>query len=239
MTNEPDYIYLILDYLDQNEDTVFSFPDILKNLSIPDDNNRLMDSLYTTLTDKKWIGGTIDYNYVHLTPEGRLHLNEIKFNLKPPPPIGTQNIMRDNYSSSNQSGQSSSKEIIFSYAWGDESEQRESREKIVNDLYHSLVKEGYKVIRDKYDLGYRGFISDFMARIGQGQNIVVAISKKYVKSPYCMFELYEISRNSNFDKYQFSQKVLPIMVEFIDFGEPTVIEEYLPIGKQNITIGTI
>lgn len=117
-------------------------------------------------------------------------------------------------------------EIFFSYAWGDENEKGESREKIVDELYQFLQQEGYKTVRDKYDLGYRGYISDFMTRIGQSKNIVVIISKKYVKSPYCMFELYEIARNSNFDKYQFSQKVLPIMIDFIDFGKSEVIEEY-------------
>ena len=81
--------------------------------------------------------------------------------------------------------------------------------KIVNDLYESLKQDGYEVVRDKYDLGYRGFISDFMARIGAGKNIVIAISRKYVKSPYCMFELYEIARNSGFDKYKFRERVLP------------------------------
>ncbi len=32
-------------------------------------------------------------------------------------------------------------EIFFSYAWGDENEQGESREKIVNELYESLVRD--------------------------------------------------------------------------------------------------
>jgi TIR domain len=122
-------------------------------------------------------------------------------------------------------------EIFFSYAWGDEKETGESRENLVNDLYESLVQDGYHVIRDKYDLGYRGYISDFMVKIGQGKNVIVAISQKYVKSPYCMFELYEIARNSNFDKYQFSKKVLPIMIDFIDFNKPEILQEYLFVWK--------
>ena len=121
----------------------------------------------------------------------------------------------------------SNNEIFFSYGWGDEKEAGESREKIVNDLYESLKQDGYKVVRDKYDLDYRGFISDFMHRIGEGKNIIVAISKKYVKSPYCMFELYEIARNAGFDKYRFSERVLPVIAESIDFSQPLVLEEYL------------
>jgi hypothetical protein len=89
---------------------------------------------------------------------------------------------------------STDSQIYFSYAWGDENEQGESREKIVNELYQSLKRDHYKVIRDKNDIEYKGFISEFMRRIGEGKCVVVVISKKYLKSPYCMFELYEIAR---------------------------------------------
>ena len=116
--------------------------------------------------------------------------------------------------------------IYFSYAWGDAKEQGESREKIVDDLYNELLKEGYQVIRDKMDLGYRGFISDFMKEIGKGDIIVVATSDKYFHSPYCMFELYEIARNCKFDKNIFAEKSLPIMVEFIDFSKPVILDKY-------------
>lgn len=117
-------------------------------------------------------------------------------------------------------------EIFFSYAWGDDKEKDVSREKVVNELYESLKKEDYNLVRDKVDLGYKGFISDFMTRIGKGDLIIVVLSKKYVKSAYCMFELYEIARNSKFEKELFREKVLPIVVEFVDFTDTFVLEEY-------------
>lgn len=109
--------------------------------------------------------------------------------------------------------------------WGDE-EKGETREEIVNQLYDSLEKDGYTLKRDKMDLGYRGFISDFMQEIGEGDLIVVVISDKYAKSPNCMFELYEIARNNKFDKDLFRKRVLPIMVEFIDFSDPVTLDSY-------------
>jgi GTPase SAR1 family protein len=124
-----------------------------------------------------------------------------------------------------ESPKPSTKKIYFSYAWGDK-EKGETREEIVNQLYDSLEKDGYTLKRDKMDLGYRGFISDFMQEIGEGDLIVVVISNKYVKSPYCMFELYEIARNCKFDKSLFAQRILPIMVEFIDFSDPFILEPY-------------
>ncbi len=119
-----------------------------------------------------------------------------------------------------------SPEIFFSYAWGDKEEEGESREKVVNEVYDSLKKEGYTVIRDKMDLGYRGFISEFVDRIGKGDLIVVVTSDKYFRSPYCMYELYKIALDSKLDRHHFADRVLPIAFEFIDFADPVVIELY-------------
>jgi len=140
-------------------------------------------------------------------------------------------LNNNNQTSMNSENSNYSPKIYFSYAWGDAREEGESREKIVDDLYNELVKENFNLVRDKMDLGYRGFISDFMKQIGQGDLIVVATSDKYFRSPYCMYELYEIARNCKFDKNIFAQKSLPIMVEFIDFSKPKILKEYITYWK--------
>ena len=89
--------------------------------------------------------------------------------------------------------------IYISYAWGDAQETGASREDIVNRLYASLIADGYAVKRDKMDLSYKGLISEFMRELGQGDCIVVVISDKYLKSPFCMYELLEIHRHLQFD----------------------------------------
>src|SRR5687768_458094 len=103
-------------------------------------------------------------------------------------------------------------EIFFSYAWGDENEHGESREKIVDELYKSLIEDGYLVIRDKVDGIYKGLISEFMRRIGRGNCIVIAISNKYLKSPNCMFELLEIYRKSNSEINEMKEKIFPLIL---------------------------
>lgn len=118
-------------------------------------------------------------------------------------------------------------EIFFSYAWGDDKEDGESREQIINELYKSLKSENYSVIRDKVDLGYKDSILSFMERIGKGDVVVVALSDKYFKSPYCMFELYEVYRNAKFEKKEFVKSIFPIRVESIALGDPKVLSEYL------------
>ncbi len=107
-------------------------------------------------------------------------------------------------------------EIFLSYAWGGESEQ------IVNDLDAAFQQKGILLIRDKRDLGFTGMISGFMQRIGVGKAVVTVISDKYLKSPYCMFELLEIYRNLNFQK-----RIFPIVLEDADIFNYTKRLQYL------------
>lgn len=107
-------------------------------------------------------------------------------------------------------------EIFLSYAWGGESEQ------IVNDLDAAFQQKGITLIRDKRDLDFKGMISGFMQRIGEGKAVVTVISDKYLKSPYCMFELLEIYRNLNFSK-----RIFPIVLEDADIFNYKKRLEYL------------
>lgn len=116
--------------------------------------------------------------------------------------------------------------IYFSYAWGDQDETGVSRVEPVNKLYDSLVADGFNVLRDSMNIDYGGLISDFMKELGKGDLVVVFVSEKYAKSPYCMFELYEIARNSKWDRATFSSRILIIPVERIRFDDPEVLEDY-------------
>lgn len=113
-----------------------------------------------------------------------------------------------------------SPEIFFSYAWGDQEEKGESREKIANDLYESLKRQDYNVKRDKEEIGYKMSITDFMKRISKGSFVVAIISDKYLKSPYCMFELLETYRKSNSDAEEFKAKIFPLVLEDAKIHSP-------------------
>ena len=87
----------------------------------------------------------------------------------------------------------------------------------MDTLYENLVKEKeeYQILRDKMNLNYGGLISQFMKETSEkGTSLWFLSLDKYIHSPYCMWELYEIGRNCNFDKELFSQRILPIPVEF-------------------------
>jgi formylglycine-generating enzyme required for sulfatase activity len=102
------------------------------------------------------------------------------------------------------------KQVVFiSYAWGGESEE------IVNQIDQTLQQRGLKIIRDKRNLGYKGSISAFMERIGQGNCVIVVISDKYLRSPNCMFELVEIAEGK-----QFHDRVFPIVLSDAHIYDP-------------------
>ncbi len=56
-----------------------------------------------------------------------------------------------------------------------------------------------EILRDKTGLGLGESISRFMLKLGAGDRVFVILSDKYLKSPYCMFELLEVWRNSRMD----------------------------------------
>ena len=49
-------------------------------------------------------------------------------------------------------------------------------------------------------------IADFVQTIGKADLVYVFLSDKYLKSPFCMFELFEIWRNSRQEKDEFKRR---------------------------------
>jgi internalin A len=95
-----------------------------------------------------------------------------------------------------------SKEVFVSYAWGGESSD------VVDKLEEALGGQAITLLRDKNEIKYRDAIREFMKRIGQGKCIVVILSKKYLESKYCMFELNEIA-----DQGDVRDRVFPIILK--------------------------
>ncbi|HEY4325983.1 MAG TPA: toll/interleukin-1 receptor domain-containing protein [Mucilaginibacter sp.] len=116
--------------------------------------------------------------------------------------------------------------VFFSYAWNEASED------IVTKLYDSLKKDGHTVIRDKNDLGYKGLISEFIQDIGNGEFVIIAISDKYLRSDYCMSELYELFRNSKLETKGLLKKIYPIRVESMTLNDPVLLKDYFDYWKK-------
>ena len=114
-------------------------------------------------------------------------------------------------------------EIFISYAWGGESEQ------LVDLIEQSAQNKGIPIIRDKKDAGYKARIKEFMQRIGQGKAIIVVISKRYLESENCMFELIEIAKNG-----QFYDRIFPIVLKDANIYQPIERLKYIKYWEDKI-----
>jgi internalin A len=101
------------------------------------------------------------------------------------------------------------KEIFVSYAWGGESGE------FVDRLEEVFQSKNIKIVRDKRDVQYKGLIREFMQRIGRGKCVISVISKKYLESPNCMFELVEVAANG-----KFHQRIFPVILSDAKIYDP-------------------
>ena len=86
-------------------------------------------------------------------------------------------------------------ECYVSYAWGDDTLEGVERKAVVDQLCAEAAAQGITIIRDETALGTGDRISEFMARLTRGNRLFVILSDKYLTSPYCMRELYEVWRS--------------------------------------------
>lgn len=87
-----------------------------------------------------------------------------------------------------------------SYAWGDDRTPAGlTREEKVDAACAAARARGQPIRRDRDDLRPGDGIQRFMEAIGAGDRVFVFLSDKYLRSPFCMFELCEVWRNSRQD----------------------------------------
>jgi internalin A len=98
-------------------------------------------------------------------------------------------------------------EWLVSYAWGDATPEGRAREAVVDELCAEAERRGIRILRDRTTLGLGDRISAFMKRIGRGDRVFAVLSDKYLKSPYCMFELCEVWRTSRAEGEEFLRRV--------------------------------
>jgi internalin A len=102
---------------------------------------------------------------------------------------------------------SSTPEWCVSYAWGDDTPEGREREAAVDRLCAEAADRGITILRDKTAMGLGERISKFMARIGRGDRVFVVLSDKYLKSPFCMYELSEVWRISRQEEEEFLERI--------------------------------
>ncbi|MDH4155456.1 MAG: TIR domain-containing protein [Nitrospira sp.] len=103
-------------------------------------------------------------------------------------------------------------QVFISYAWGDTTPDGQQRTKLVDELCTALGGQGITVRRDRDDMRPGDLISEFMDRLADGDFILLVISDKYLRSEYCMYELFRIYRNCADKPERFLKKVIPIIL---------------------------
>jgi internalin A len=103
-------------------------------------------------------------------------------------------------------------QVFVSYAWGDDTPEGLQRSELVDSLCEELRQQGVSVRRDCDELKPGMLISEFMDRLAGGDFIVAVISDKYLRSEYCMYELFRIYRNCSDKPQRFQRKVVPLIL---------------------------
>jgi len=101
--------------------------------------------------------------------------------------------------------------IYVSYAWADETDP--ARDDLVNRLVDDAAKSGITIERDRNSMSVGDSIEDFMEEIGAADRIVVILSEKYMRSPFCMFELYRIWMEAAGKKDRFTERIAVFVLE--------------------------
>jgi internalin A len=106
------------------------------------------------------------------------------------------------------------REVFISYAWEDASPEGKERQQIVDGLVDALGKhpEQIAVRIDRDEMRPGDLISAFMDRLAAADRVIVVISAKYLRSEYCMYELFKIYQNCRNQAEDFQRRIIPIIL---------------------------
>lgn len=75
------------------------------------------------------------------------------------------------------------------------------------------------MLRDQRTMQTGDLISGFMRRIGRGDRVIVVLSAKYLRSPYCMTELNHIFERSLGEQDDFLRRIVPVVLDCARFTD--------------------
>lgn len=110
------------------------------------------------------------------------------------------------------------REVFISYAWGDDSPAGRTRAEVAEKLYAALEKDGFAPVRDRDQIQPGELISAFIHRLTRADLVVAVISDRYLRSPYCMFEVYKIWQRCQGEVGELAQRVVPIVLPEVKIG---------------------
>ncbi|MCI0364053.1 MAG: toll/interleukin-1 receptor domain-containing protein, partial [Phycisphaerales bacterium] len=107
-----------------------------------------------------------------------------------------------------------SRQVFVSYSWMPESTA------VVDEIEGILGAHGITLIRDRNEIAYKDNIRDFMLQLAGGAAVILVISKRYLKSPYCMFELTELAKSAR-NPDALRRRIFPILLPDVKISNAT------------------
>jgi hypothetical protein len=101
----------------------------------------------------------------------------------------------------------SAPEWCVSYAWGEDTIEGRKHQAIVERFCAEAEAQGIRILRAQDEVGLGERISKFMKQLGRDDRVFVILSDKYLKSPFCMFELSEVWRTSRQEDEEFLRRI--------------------------------
>lgn len=92
--------------------------------------------------------------------------------------------------------------VYFSYNWEVKSDE------IVDKLTVLMRRNGLPYKRDKENCKYRDDIHEFMNKIREGKYVVILLSKPYLESFYCMYELVGVISHEDY-----KDRIIPLVTD--------------------------
>ncbi len=106
-------------------------------------------------------------------------------------------------------------EVYVSYAWA-----RERQDPLVDDLCAALTEQGLHIRRDSTEMQPGDRISRYMERLSAGRCVVLVLSEAYLRSEFCMTELYRLYTNARQRDVDFLHRIVPLVQDDARIGSP-------------------
>jgi internalin A len=103
-------------------------------------------------------------------------------------------------------------EVFISYASGDETELGKIRARVVDELCSVLAEEGFRPVRDRDAIVPGELISRFIDHLTHAELVVAVISDRYLRSPYCMYEICKLWQRCQGDAEELLRHLVPIVL---------------------------
>jgi internalin A len=184
--------------------------------------SRLVDSINARhgMRDARWSGDTLEPEFRSVDTQLSIR-DSVTVSVERMSPCHSEGVFQFGGAPSK-----SAKEHFVSFAWGDDSFDGKQRTQAIEELCQKAKVAGIEITRDSTDIQPGDSISRFMDRLGESQRVFVILSDKYLKSEFCMYELWSIWRNCKHDPKKFLSHIRVFRLPCVQISKTSERLEY-------------